>query len=134
MNTEPTSSTAEVSGHSPFPKTLWTECVELASEGNSSASEAALRQLCADYREPILVWLRRRGTDQVAAEDLTHGFIAFLLESNRLGSVERGKGRFRSFLLKCLTHLAPVAAFNLQQTTVLDSRTNKSSNLWRNKD
>jgi len=103
MNTEPTSSTAEASGHSPFPKTLWTECVEPASEGNSSASEAALRQLCADYREPILVWLRRRGTDPVAAEDLTHGFIEFLLESNRLGSVERGKGRFRSFLLKCLT-------------------------------
>ena len=32
------------------------------------------------------------------------------------------------------THLAPVAAFNLQRRTVLDSRTNKSRNLWRNKD
>jgi DNA-directed RNA polymerase specialized sigma24 family protein len=85
-----------------FPRTLWTEWVEPAREGNSAQAETALRQLCAAYREPILVWLKRRGTEPGQAEDLTHGFIEFLLERNRLGAADRQRASFRAFLLTCL--------------------------------
>jgi DNA-directed RNA polymerase specialized sigma24 family protein len=77
-----------------------------AGKADSAAAEDALRQLCAAYQAPILAWLRRRGWEKPDAEDLAQNFIVFLLERNRLGNVERGATRFRSFLLECLTRFS----------------------------
>ena len=90
------------SGVSTFPQTLWTLVLEAARDGDDEKSQAALRQLCVLYREPIRAWLARHGTSPQEEEDLTQGFIQHLLESNRLRHVEHRQTKFRSFLIECL--------------------------------
>lgn len=65
-------------------------------------SEAALNRLCENYRQPLIVWLKARGKSQPDAEDLVHGLFAQLLSRDFLNNVAREKGRFRTFLLRCL--------------------------------
>ena len=84
---------------------MWSVVLQ-AGKADSAAAESALRQLCAAYQAPMYVWLRRRGLGKPEAEDLVQSFIVFLLERNRLGRVERGPGRFRSFLIECLVRFS----------------------------
>jgi RNA polymerase sigma-70 factor (ECF subfamily) len=42
---------------------------------------------------------RREGRDDDAARELAHEFFAKVLADDSLGGVERGRGRFRSYLL-----------------------------------
>ena len=63
----------------------------------------ALAELCADYWYPVYAYIRRRGHDPHRAEDLTQQFFTRLLEKRFLAGLERGKGRFRSFLLTCVS-------------------------------
>lgn len=93
-------SNSEKVASSPFPPTLWTLVGE-ASAGQSEKAEAAIRQLCEIYQEPIVHWLRVRGHGE-EARDLANGFVEFLLEKNRLEKFTRRETKFRSFLLKCL--------------------------------
>ena len=65
-------------------------------------SEAALQSLFSQYREPLLVWLRTEGYGFADAEDLLQGFMEGLLRREALRSVASEKGRFRTFLLRCL--------------------------------
>ncbi|MBL9140015.1 MAG: sigma-70 family RNA polymerase sigma factor [Verrucomicrobiales bacterium] len=64
----------------------------------------ALEQLCRAYWFPLYAYVRRRGYDAHAAQDLTQGFFARLLERNDLAGLTREGGRFRSFLLTALNH------------------------------
>ena len=48
--------------------------------------------------------MRRQGESPHDAQDLTQAFFARLLARNFLGDADRGKGRFRSFLLGALKH------------------------------
>jgi RNA polymerase sigma-70 factor (ECF subfamily) len=79
---------------------LWS-LVRAASQEDAERAAAAMRQLCAMYREPIVARLRRHGRIN-DAEDLANGFVEYLLERNRLKSFVREKARFRSYLLACL--------------------------------
>src|SRR5204862_1398091 len=65
-------------------------------------SEAALESLFAHYRDPLLVWLRIQGYTLPDAEDILQGFMQGLLRREALSGVAREKGRFRTFLLRCL--------------------------------
>ncbi len=65
-------------------------------------SEAALGGLCQSYRQPLIVWLRARGYSPHDAEDLVQGLFAQLLGREFLSNVAREKGRFRTFMLRCL--------------------------------
>jgi len=65
-------------------------------------SEGALNSLCQSYRQPLIVWLQARGQTPHDAEDLVHGLFSQLLSRDFLNSVAREKGRFRTFLLRCL--------------------------------
>lgn len=94
------SGAADASGHAVFPETLWS-LVSEASNGTGDKAEAALRELCGRYRDPIVRRLLGQGYGQ-EAEDLANGFVEFLLERNRLESFARSEVKFRSFLLKCL--------------------------------
>src|SRR5262245_61819180 len=47
----------------------------------------------------MFAFLRRRGRPPAAAEDITQGFFAELLERRSLDAVRKEKGRLRSFLL-----------------------------------
>ncbi len=88
-------------GRAAFHTTRWT-CV-LAARGESDTARAALSELCEAYYEPVHTFIRHMvGTD--SARDLTHAFFAGLLERDGLATIERGRGRFRSYLLGAVKH------------------------------
>lgn len=76
----------------------------MTAKGETTESREALAALCQDYYEPVLAYLQRAGHHADAAQDLAHGFFAELLEGGRLRHLERGRGRFRSYLLGALKH------------------------------
>jgi RNA polymerase sigma-70 factor (ECF subfamily) len=70
----------------------------------SSASSAALEQLCRAYWRPIFVFALRKGWGEEDAKDLTQQFFARLLERNDFKGMDPAKGKFRTFLLTAFTH------------------------------
>jgi RNA polymerase sigma-70 factor (ECF subfamily) len=86
-----------------FHTTHWS--VVVAAKGTDSPSaQAALEKLCRTYWYPLYAYLRRRGCSEHDAQDLTQGFFAQLLQRQSIQSVEREKGKFRSFLLASLSY------------------------------
>lgn len=81
-----------------FGTTLWTEVLQ-AADSSSSNSGAALEKLCRAYWYPLYAFVRRQGYDVHEAQDLTQAFFSDLLTKNFLDRVDRGKGKFRSYLL-----------------------------------
>jgi len=75
-----------------------------AGRANGPQAAAALERLFQTYWYPLYAYLRRRGYSEHDAQDLTQGFVAQLLERDRLHAVAREKGRFRSFLLASLNY------------------------------
>ena len=67
-----------------------------------AASRRALEELIRAYWFPLYAFIRRQGNGPQQAEDLTQGFFAHLLEKEGLTTVDRSKGKFRSFLLTAL--------------------------------
>ncbi len=84
-----------------FAQTRWT-VVLAAQEKNPLQSQQALETLCRVYWFPLYAYVRRQGHSPADAEDLTQGFFMRLLQKNYLKSVDREKGRFRTFLLVAL--------------------------------
>jgi RNA polymerase sigma-70 factor (ECF subfamily) len=75
----------------------------LAARDDDSRNAAnALAQLCQTYWYPRYAYVRRRGQDPHAAQDLTQEFFARLLEGNFLKAVKQERGKFRWFLLSAL--------------------------------
>jgi RNA polymerase sigma factor (sigma-70 family) len=86
-----------------FGATHWS--VVLAAKDNASpTAEAAMARLCESYWYPAYAFLRRKGHSCHEAEDLTQGFFAHLLRREWLRNVGPEKGRFRTFVLRCLTN------------------------------
>jgi RNA polymerase sigma-70 factor (ECF subfamily) len=86
-----------------FKTTHWSVVVRAGQE-HATDSAAALEKLCRTYWPPIYAFIRRKGHDVHAAQDLTQGFFAALLEKNQLGIADPHRGRFRNFLLGSVTH------------------------------
>ncbi len=86
-----------------FATTSWT-VIAAAQEPDSAAAREALAALCETYWYPIYAFVRRQGHSATDAEDLTQAFFTRLLEKDFLAAVDRGKGRFRSFLLAACRH------------------------------
>lgn len=86
-----------------FAPTRWS-LVLAAGKQDDERTRAALSELCAAYWLPLYVYVRRRGYDAHAAEDLTQGFFARLFERNDFAAADRSRGRFRTFLLAALQH------------------------------
>src|SRR6185503_14017869 len=60
-------------------------------------------QICADYRNAIVHWMRLHRLDPHEAEDAAHDFLErWLRRDNPLKGFERGERRFRDFLHVCL--------------------------------
>jgi RNA polymerase sigma factor (sigma-70 family) len=87
-----------------FASTHWS-VVLLAGQEHSPESAAALELLCRAYWYPLYAFVRREGHGPEEAADLTQEFFSRLLASDALASVDRGKGKFRSFLLASMRHL-----------------------------
>jgi RNA polymerase sigma-70 factor (ECF subfamily) len=88
-------------GSPQFTTTHWSVIFEAANP-ESPGSVDAFARLYRDYWYPLYAYVRRRGRSPHEAEDLTQDFFVALLEHERLRGLERGGGRFRSFLLKAL--------------------------------
>lgn len=89
-------------GASRFNETHWT--MVLAAGKKDSRAEAALQKLCQVYWYPLYAFVRRQGHSRHDAEDLTQAFFTRLLAHDDLATVDREKGRFRSFLLASMKH------------------------------
>jgi RNA polymerase sigma factor (sigma-70 family) len=86
-----------------FRTTHWS-VVLLAGDNATSDATAALEQLCRAYWYPLYAFVRRKGHNPHDAQDLTQAFFERMMEKSFLQSVDRNKGKFRSFLLACLNH------------------------------
>jgi RNA polymerase sigma-70 factor (ECF subfamily) len=86
-----------------FPTTRWS--IVIAARGSHSGdARHALAHLFETYWYPVYVFIRRRAKDSAAAEDLTQGFFASLLDRCSLDTVRPELGRFRAFLLASAKH------------------------------
>jgi DNA-directed RNA polymerase specialized sigma24 family protein len=83
-----------------FPTTHWS-VINNAGNSQSLLAESALNELCFRYWEPLYVFARHGGTAHANAEDLVQGFFSHFLKKNYLQDLNREKGPFRAFLLKC---------------------------------
>lgn len=80
-----------------FVTTRWS--VVLAARATPSPeSAAALESICQTYWYPLYAYVRRCGRSPHDAQDLTQEFFYRLLEKRWLESVDREKGRLRTFL------------------------------------
>ena len=86
-----------------FQTTRWS-LIFAARDGESTEAEIALAALCGAYWFPLYAFVRHKGYDAETAQDLVQGFFARLLEKGDLVTVDRGKGKFRSFLMAACTH------------------------------
>ncbi len=84
-----------------FATTRWSLVVE-AGQASSPAGRQALASLCETYWYPLYAFVRRKGHQPAAAQDLTQAFFTELLEKDRLQSADQQRGKFRSFLLASL--------------------------------
>lgn len=75
-----------------------------AGRTDSPDALKALEWLCESYWYPLYAFIRRRGYDSHAAEDLTQDFFAHLFKQDALKNLDRERGRFRSFLLAAVNH------------------------------
>lgn len=84
-----------------FPTTHWS-IVTAAGEHQGEEAQVALEELCRSYWYPLYAYVRRRGYDAHAAEDITQDFFAQVLSPGFVSRANRERGRFRSFLLASL--------------------------------
>jgi RNA polymerase sigma factor (sigma-70 family) len=86
-----------------FTTTNWS-VVLVAGKTDYGRAADAMEKLCVRYWYPLYAFVRRRGSDEHEAKDLTQAFFAHLLENESLKKVDRQKGKFRSFLLAAATN------------------------------
>ncbi|HXJ61508.1 MAG TPA: sigma-70 family RNA polymerase sigma factor [Verrucomicrobiae bacterium] len=86
-----------------FTTTHWSVVLAAAQQSTPESAEA-LAELCRAYWYPLYSYVRRKGYDVADAQDLTQEFFARFLARHYLGSIDRRKGKFRSFLLASLEH------------------------------
>lgn len=86
--------------HSAFEQTQWSMIIAAAKPGDNTESREALETLCRRYWQPLYGFIRQQGRSDADAQDLVQEFFAQLLSSKGLQNVQKGKGRFRSFLLR----------------------------------
>ncbi len=90
-------------GPARFLTTHWS-LVLAAGRRGEPASHDALAALCAAYWYPLYAFVRRSGHSADDAQDLTQEFFTRFLDKDYLKSVDRAKGKFRSFLLASVRH------------------------------
>jgi RNA polymerase sigma-70 factor (ECF subfamily) len=85
-----------------FRPTLWTMVLR-AKDPTAPDRREALERLFQTYWKPIYFHIRRTH-DAEAAQDIAQGFFTTFLEKDYLKTVEREKGKFRTFLCVALRH------------------------------
>lgn len=85
-----------------FLTTQWTRVGMAKLE--SEEGRRALADLCSAYYEPVVAFLRWELRDADAAREMGHEFFEKMLEGDAIAGAERGRGRFRSYLLGAVKH------------------------------
>jgi len=101
-------------GAASFHTTHWTVVVK-AAQSQVEGGPTALAKLCQLYWYPLYVFARRRGYSPDDAKDLTQGFFLHLLQHRALKTVDRLKGKFRSFLLASFQNYLSVEAYRARR-------------------
>jgi RNA polymerase sigma factor (sigma-70 family) len=86
-----------------MPETMWSVVLR-AKKDSAHSPDEALSRLCQTYWRPLYAFVRRRGNSPHQAEDFTQGFFGHLFQRDWLKDVSPEKGRFRTYLLCCLTN------------------------------
>jgi RNA polymerase sigma factor (sigma-70 family) len=84
-----------------FVTTHWS-VVLAAGKVDAAAAISAMDTLCRLYWQPVYAFIRRSGTGEQDARDLTQAFFAKVLKGGQLGHAQPERGRFRSYLLSIL--------------------------------
>jgi len=84
-----------------FAPTRWSLVLHAQKTGDRGSVEA-LGELCQAYWLPLFGYLRGRGYDPHAAEDLVQGFFEEVLEQSTFSKADPERGQFRTFLMSCL--------------------------------
>lgn len=74
------------------------------AKADSEDGRRALEDLCNAYYEPVMAYLRREFRDADVAQDMGHAFFVKMLRGGAIGTAERDRGRFRSYLLGAVKH------------------------------
>lgn len=85
-----------------FAMTRWSMILAAKQWPIGSAAQQAMNELAQVYWFPLYAYLRRKGSNPEAAQDLVQGFFVHLLEKDAMGKVDQSKGKFRAFLLASL--------------------------------
>jgi RNA polymerase sigma-70 factor (ECF subfamily) len=86
-----------------FPATNWTILASATLNGDE-AGRKAMNELCSKYWEPVAQVIQARGAPSERVDDLTQDFFLQILDRRFFQRAERGKGKFRSFMLASLRH------------------------------
>ena len=86
-----------------FPTTKWT-LVNSANSREDPGVRSALSDLCEAYWPPLYAFVRMKGLNKEDAQDMVQGFFERLLTKDDLVGVDRGRGRFRSYLMGAINH------------------------------
>ena len=73
-----------------FMTTRWS-VVLAAGRSSQPAAREAMATLCGLYWKPLYAFIRRRGSSQDEAEDLTQAFLAHVIEKEALRHAEEKK-------------------------------------------
>jgi RNA polymerase sigma factor (sigma-70 family) len=93
---------ASVAQPSSMPETRWTLVQRVQSHGESKDALTALGDIMKIYWQPLYAYARRRGESPTDAEDMVQGFYEMLIHRGSIHSVNKERGRLRSFLLTAL--------------------------------
>jgi DNA-directed RNA polymerase specialized sigma24 family protein len=85
-----------------FHTTRWTRVCQ--AQADSEDGRRALADLCDAYYEPVLAFLRCELRDADSAREMSHSFFAEMLAGGAIHTADRGRGRFRSYLLGAVKH------------------------------
>jgi RNA polymerase sigma factor (sigma-70 family) len=86
-----------------FPDTRWTQFLHRHSS-DDLAARASAEHLCNAYWFPVYAAIRRSGRSTHDAEDLTQSFFLDFIASDKVVKADPSRGKFRTFLLTCLTN------------------------------
>jgi RNA polymerase sigma-70 factor (ECF subfamily) len=87
-----------------FASTHWSVVLLAGGARTVPQVQEALARLCSAYWYPLYVFIRRQGHTANEAEELTQEFFTRFLEKDFLSTVDKSRGKFRTFLLACCKH------------------------------
>jgi hypothetical protein len=84
-----------------FPRTSWTLLAQATLRGNE-AERQAMDEFCKLYWQPVYQAICAAGRCGEDSKDQTQSFFRYLMANSTLRRLERGRGKFRTFLLTVL--------------------------------